>query len=155
MATKTWRFIALILAALAMGMHLAHVLELGPKLQWDAELYFPVQTTLYKLFGTIGPLIEIGALIFVSILAFLVRNRQPAFKLTLTSAVMIVLALIVWAVFVMPANAHIIPWLATQTIPVDWTRWRDQWQFAQAGIFVLHLIGFGALIRSVLVETSE
>ena len=82
MNKKTWTFTALLLAALAMGMHFAHVLELGPKLQWDAGLYLPVQTSLYKLFGSIGPVIEIGALIVISLLAFMIRNRQIAFKLT-------------------------------------------------------------------------
>jgi hypothetical protein len=55
MTRKSLTFTAILLAALAMGMHLAHVLELGPKLGWDITLYLPVQTSLYKLFGTIGP----------------------------------------------------------------------------------------------------
>jgi hypothetical protein len=37
--------------------------------------------------------------------------------------------------------------------PADWMRWRDQWQFAQAFIFVLHLAGFTALAASVSGDT--
>ncbi len=154
MTTKTWRFISLILAALAMGMHLAHALELPPKLGWDIELYLPVQTSLYKLFGSIGPVFEIGALISISILAYRLRDRNRIFKLTALSAGMIVLALVTWVLVVLPANGHINQW-QVDVFPPDWTRWRDQWQFGQAGIFVLHLIGFSALISSVIGEIPE
>lgn len=154
MTIKTWRFISLILAALAMGMHLAHALELPPKLQWDIELYLPVQTSLYKLFGSIGPVLEIGALIVISILAHRLRSRDRIFKLTALSAGMIVLALITWVLFVLPANGHITQW-QVDVFPPDWTRWRDQWQFGQAAIFILHLIGFSALISSIIGEIPE
>jgi hypothetical protein len=150
---RTWRFISLLLAALAMGMHLAHALELAPKLQWDAELYLPVQTSLYEWFGKIGPIFEVGALVLVSILTYRLRARRPAFQFTLVSAVSIVLALLVWVLFVLPANSQIMR-IDPGSIPADWSTWRDQWQFGQAGIFILHIIGFSSLIQSVLVETD-
>jgi hypothetical protein len=137
-----------------MGMHLAHALELAPKLQWDAELYIPVQTTLYEWFGRIGPIFEVGALILVSILAIRLGKGRPAFRFTLTSSITIVLALLVWVLFVLPANAQILQ-LQTANLPADWTHWRDQWQYGQAGIFFLHLIGSSSLIWSVILETNE
>ncbi len=154
MKIRTWRFISLLLAALAMGMHLAHALELTPKLQWTPELYFQVQTTLYEWFGRIGPIFEVGALICVSILAFRLGRGRPAFRFTLTSSITIVLALLVWVIFVLPANSHIFLFQAGN-LSSDWTRWRDQWQYGQAGIFLLHLIGFSSLIWSVIVETPN
>jgi hypothetical protein len=153
MTTKTWRFIALLLAALTMGMHFAHVLELQAKLQWGPELYLAVQTSLYGLFGSLGPVLEVGALIAVSILAYLVRHKRPVFIPTLASAVAIALALIVWLVVVMPANTQIGLWQASGVTPSDWTHWRDQWQFGQAAIFAIHLVGFSALLRSITMET--
>jgi len=153
MKIRVWRFASLLLAALAMGMHLAHVLELAPKLQWSAELYVPVQTTLYEWFGKIGPIFEVGALILVSILAYRLRGR-PAFSFTLASSVSIVLALLVWVLFVLPANSHIVQ-IDPASAPGDLGIWRDQWQFGQAGIFILHLIGFSSLIHSVLLETPD
>ena len=110
MKLKNLTFSALLLAALAMGMHFAHVLELAPKLQWDVPLYLPVQTSLYKWFGTIGPVLEIGALIVISILAYSLRGRGPVFTRTALSASMIELALITWALVVLPANGHIKQW---------------------------------------------
>jgi hypothetical protein len=151
---RTWRFISLLLAALAMGMHLAHALELAPKLQWDAALYVPVQTTLYEWFGKVGPIFEVGALISVSILAYQLRTRRPAFQFTLVSSVGIVLALLVWVLFVLPANSQIVQ-IDPASIPADWSTWRDQWQYGQAGIFILHLVGFSSLSWSVIRETKE
>ena len=151
MKLKNLTFTALLLAALAMGMHFAHVLELAPKLQWDVPLYLPVQTSLYKWFSTIGPVLEIGALIAISILAYSLRGHGPVFTRTALSAGMIALALLTWALVVLPANGHINQW-QVDVFPPDWTRWRDQWQFGQAGIFVLHLIGFSSLLLSVIPE---
>jgi hypothetical protein len=88
-------------------------------------------------------------------LAYLLRSRQPAFGHTLISAGAIVLSLGVWLVFVREANGHISAWHASQVIPSDWMCWRDQWQYAQTAIFGLHLIGFSALLRSILLETPE
>jgi hypothetical protein len=154
MKTRTLRFVSLLLAALAMGMHLAHALELAPKLQWDAGLYLPVQTSLYEWFGKIGPIFEVGALISISILAYLLGKNRPAFRFTLTSSISIVLALLVWVLFVLPANAQILQ-MQQVSPPADWTYWRDQWQYGQAGIFLLHLIGFSSLIWSILIETPN
>jgi hypothetical protein len=154
MKLKNLTFSAILLAALAMGMHLAHVLELPAKLQLDITLYLPVQTNLYKLFGTIGPVLEIGALIAISILAYRLRGRGPVFTRTAFSAGMIVLALLTWVLVVLPANGHISQW-QVDVFPDNWTRWRDQWQFGQAGIFFLHLIGFSSLLLSVIPEDQS
>lgn len=154
MKRRNLTFSAILLAALAMGMHFAHVLELAPKLEWDIVLYLPVQTSLYKLFGSIGPVLEVGALIVISLLAYRLRGQGRIFNLTAFSAGMILLALITWVLFVLPANGHITQW-QVDVFPDDWTRWRDQWQFGQAGIFFLHLIGFSALISSAIGEIPE
>lgn len=155
MSLKSLRLLAVLLAALAMGMHLAHALELWPKRQWPPELYLAVQSSLYKLFGTIGPVLEVGGLVAVSVLGWRVRERGAAARLTFASAGAIALALLTWAAFVLPANMHLGAWQATGTMPADWMRWRDQWQFAQAFIFVLHLCGFSMLVWSIAGEPPE
>lgn len=150
---KSLRMFALVLAALAMGMHLAHALELLPKRQWAPELYLAVQSTLYRLFGIIGPALEIGALLAVLYLGLRLRRQGAASRLVFSSAAAISLALLVWAMAVLPANMQLAAWQASGTAPADWMRWRDQWQFTQAFIFVLHLAGFTALAASVSGDT--
>lgn len=154
MSIKSLRLVTIILAALAMGMHLAHALELPPKLAWEPDLYLAVQVSLYRLFGTLGPFLEIGALLGAALLTARLRQR-PAFPFTLASAVAILLSLVVWLLFVLPANGQINAWAATQVAPADWMRWRAQWQIAQAASFGIHLLGFTALVYSVIRETGD
>lgn len=154
MSIKTLRLLTIVLAALAMGMHLAHALELPPKLAWEPDLYLTVQMSLYRLFGTLGPIFELGALLGTALLASRLRHR-PAFPLTLASSVAILLSLTVWLLFVLPANGQINAWASTQVAPPDWMRWRAQWQIAQAASFGIHLLGFTALVYSVVKETGE
>jgi hypothetical protein len=152
MSLKFLRIFATVLAALAMGMHLAHALELHPKRQWAPELYIAVQSTLYRLFAVIGPVLEVGALVAVVVLCFKVRRLPVVRMLTLASAAAIGLALGVWGVAVLPAHTQLSAWIASGSVPADWERWRDQWQFAQAAIFGLHLVGFTALVASATAD---
>ena len=144
------RVVCLLFAALAMGMHLAHALELEPKFQWAPDLYLPVQTSLYRWFGIIGPVLELIALLSIATLTVLTRREPAQLRLLAVSVAMLVLGLVVWLTVVMPANAGIDAWALSRTAPPDWMRVRAQWQYGQAGIFVLHLIGFCALALSVV-----
>ena len=46
-----WRFITIVLSALALTMTSAHVLELPQKMTYTAEMYAAVNTTLYRYFA--------------------------------------------------------------------------------------------------------
>ena len=54
MFLKTWRCITIVLTALALTMESAHVLELPQKMQYDAQMYAAVNTTLYRYFAIVG-----------------------------------------------------------------------------------------------------
>jgi hypothetical protein len=155
MFLRTWRFITLILAALDMGMAFCHALELPAKMNYPPSLYVAVQHTLYQAFGTIpGASVEIGAILSAVVLVFLVRKRRPAFQLTLAGALLLSVAFfVVWIMFVAPVNAEIAKW-TVESVPPDWTRWRDQWEYSHATRFVLQLIGFGTLVLGLLLEIS-
>lgn len=155
MTLKSWNFITLLLAALTMGLTFAHALEALPKLRWDAGLYLSVQSNLYYLFGRVGAAVELGAIIAAFALAFAVRHQRGAFRWTSAGALIFSLSLGVWVLFVAPVNAEIGAWQQAGVVPPDWKHWRNQWEAAQAASFVLHLLGFGALLRSVLLETPS
>jgi hypothetical protein len=155
MSLKGLRFIVLIFAALTVGMRFAHVLELPPKLAWDdAELYLSVQTSLYQLFAIVGPIVDIGAVLSSFALAYMLRGR-PAFRYTIAGAVSLTITLIVWLLVIAPATPHFTEWTTTGVIPTDWMMWRSQWQFGQAGGFVLDVIGFCLLLISVMRDTPD
>jgi hypothetical protein len=154
MRTKVLRFVALVLAALTVGMKLAHVLELYPKLQWGPELYYPVQTSLYRVFAVVGPIVDVGAIASIAVLAGWLRKR-PAFGYTLAAGCSMIVSLILWAVIVAPANGHIQEWTSTHAVAADWARWRAAWQYGQSGSFAFDLTGFCLLLISVLKETPN
>ena len=79
MFLRVWRFITLLLAALALTMASAHVLELPQKMRYDAPMYSAVNTTLYRYFAIIGGVYQVGAIVSAAVLVFLVRKRWPSF----------------------------------------------------------------------------
>jgi Anthrone oxygenase len=157
MLVKAWRFITIILASLSMAMAFCHLLEMPPRLGWDASLWVGATVTgnVFRLFGTVGAVIETGAWIAAVVLAFLLRRHGPtAFRLTVAGAVLFVSAFVAWWVFVFPVNTEIANW-TVETVPADWTEWRAQWEYAHAARAVLQLLGLGALVLSVVVETPS
>lgn len=92
MFLRTWRFIALIFAALLMGTSFCHVLEMPAKMNVSGSLWMTFQHTLYHAFATLGGVVEIGTIVTVITLSFLVRRRRPALYLTLLGAICVTLA---------------------------------------------------------------
>jgi hypothetical protein len=150
MMVRIWRLATIMLAALDMGMAWCHVLELPAKMRYDGPQWTRVQQTLYRSFGTegVGAWIEPGAVLAAVVLAFLVRSRRPASGLTLAGTGFLAAALGAWFAFVAPMNAEVATW-TPETVPPEWTRTRNQWEYAHAARFVLQLVGFGALLASV------
>ncbi|MGH3801208.1 MAG: hypothetical protein ACRDTD_13925 [Pseudonocardiaceae bacterium] len=151
---RAWRFITLLLAALGLTLGAAHVLELPPKMQYDGEMYAAVTSTLYRLFGSVGAIIQMGAMLTAIVLTFMVRG-SPAFRLTLLGALGLVLSLVLWGALVAPVNAE---WLrvmesAPASVAEAYLRLRSRWEYGHVAAFAAWLIGFGLLVSSVLVET--
>lgn len=156
MLIKTFRFAAIMLAAFSLCLSMTHLLELPQRMKFDQQLWVRVTVfeNLYALFGSIGAVFEIGAILTAIVLIFLVRGRGTTFYWTLGGALFLVAAFISWILFVNSANAELTRWL-TNPVPPDWTRTRDQWEYAHAVNAFIKIVGLGLLVISVLVETSE
>lgn len=151
MILHAWSFITISLAALLMGCTFGHVLEMPAKLKMDAPFWMTVQQRLYRAFAPVGS-IEIAAILAAAVLAFLVRGEPRVFYMTLGAAISLAGAFfVVWLMFTNTVNTEVRKW-KPQAIPRDWKHWRMQWEFSHAGRFVLQLIGFGALLLSVLMR---
>jgi hypothetical protein len=157
MVLRVWRFITCILAALALTMESAHVLELPQKLRYDAPMYAAVNTTLYRYFAIVGGIYQISAIVAAVVLAVLVRQRRPAFGWTLTGALCLLLAFGLWLTVVAPVNSEVAAALgaAPASVPAVWMRLRYRWEYGHAAGFVVQLSGLCALVLSVLVETPK
>jgi hypothetical protein len=151
------RFVALWLAALTLDMGFCHLMQLPARMGWDQYLWVgsTVQGGLYSLFGSIGAVIDVAAVIALALLAYLVRERRrPGFRLALAAAILFALALVLWWVLVYPVNVELAKWV-NGPVPADWTDYRTRWEWGHAIISVLELAGFAALVASVLADTGR
>jgi anthrone oxygenase-like protein len=157
MLLKVIRFVAVMLAALTLGMGFCHLMQLPARMGWDQYLWVgsTVQGGLYNTFGSVGALINVAAVIALGILAYFVReHRRPGFRLALVAALLFALALILWWVLVYPVNVELAKWV-NGPVPSDWTDYRSRWEWGHAVISLLELAGFAALIASVLADTGR
>ncbi len=154
MFLRSWRFLTVILTALALTMSSAHMLELPAKMGYDAGLYTAVNNTLYTEFGVVGRIYMSGSIIAVAVLLILVRRRRGAFRWTLAATAALALGLVSRLVLVAPVNEEITNAVqhAPGTVPVLWMALRDRWEYGHATGFILQLVGLSALVVSLLVE---
>ncbi|HEY1286996.1 MAG TPA: hypothetical protein VGF58_01620 [Burkholderiales bacterium] len=144
-----------MLAALALTMESAHVLELPQKMQYDAPMYTAVNGTLYRYFAIVGGVYQIGSIVAAWLLVWLVRRRQPSFGWTLTGALLLLTAFGIWLAVVAPVNREVSETLrsAPESVPALWMHLRARWEYGHALGFFAQLVGLCALVISVLVET--
>jgi hypothetical protein len=151
MLVKIWRLVTIMFTALSMGTALCHFLEMPAKITYEGALWLTLLQTLYPpAFGTIGAFFEVGAVVTAVVLAFLVR-RRPGFVWTLLGALCLVVAHAAFWIWVAPVNATMSP-LTPETLPADWMRLRNQWEYTHAARAVLQIVALGALVFSILVE---
>ena len=157
MHTRLLKLAAVLLAALSLTMESAHVLELPQKLQYGAEMYSAVNTTLYRYFAYVGGVYQIGAMLAVLALAWALRGQVPAFKWTAAAAACQVLAFGAWLMVVAPVNGEIANALhsAPESVPQMWMQLRARWEGGHALGFILQLIGLAALVWSLVAETRS
>ena len=157
MLLKGTRFVAIILAALTLGLGFCHLMQLPSRLGWDQYLWVgsTVQGGLYEAFGTIGALVSIGTVIALALVAHFVReHHRPGFRLVVAAAILFGLAIVIWWVVVYPVNVELAKWV-NGPVPADWTSYRARWEWGHAAISLVELVGFGALVASVLADTPR
>jgi hypothetical protein len=156
---KILAFLTLVIAALALGAPLAHVLEMPVRRTYDPALYVTVTHTLYRYFGIVGGMIEVTAVVTAILWAYRsVRTRtwpSSARRWAVTGAACLGLAHALFWLLVDPVNRQFAVWTPA-AVPPDWTRLRDQWEFTHSARAGLFLLGFSALLASVLaVQTRD
>jgi hypothetical protein len=157
MLLRVWRFATVMLAGLTLTMTSAHVLELPQKMQYDAQMYSAVNTTLYRYFAVVGGAYAVSSILAAFVLAFLLRRRRQPFRLTLAGAICLLLAFGSWLILVAPVNNEIAQALATapENVPLLWMQLRERWEYGHALGFIITLTGFGLLVFSLLIEIPE
>ena len=138
-------------------MESAHLLELPQKLHYDPQMYAAVNGTLYRYFAVIGGVYQLGSIAAALALTYVVRRRGPSFGWTLAGALCLSIAFGIWLAVVAPVNQQAAVTMrdAPDALPVMWGALRHRWEYGHVAGFVAQLIGFCALVCSVLVETPQ
>jgi hypothetical protein len=140
-----------MLTALSLSAAFAHLLEMPAKLTYDSALWLNLLQTLYPTYGKVSGVCEIGAVVMSLVLVVAIRKRPKAFRWTLLGASCLAVTHAIFWIWVAPVNAALVP-LTPETLPSDWARLRDQWEFAHASRAILQIIALGAFVASILVE---
>jgi hypothetical protein len=150
-----FRLLAVLLAALSLGMSFAHVLEMPPRLRWAPELWMATTNFggLYWLFGRVGGVIDVGAIAAAFILAYALRRERRAFRFSLSGALLLAAGLGLWAALVAPANAVMAGWVPA-TLPADFAAVRDRWEGGHTVVAIAKLAGFASLVLGLLLDGS-
>ena len=127
------------------------MLELPQKMQYDAQFYSAVNTTMYHHFAVVGGVFQVGSIVAAFVLAFLVRKRRPSFGWTLAGALCLLLAFGIWLAVVAPVNSEVAEAMqsAPESVPTVWMRLRTRWEYGHVAGFVVQLVGLCALVLYV------
>jgi len=153
MLIRTLQFITILLSALSMSMATAHLLEMPPRLEWHARLWIETTVTgdLFRLYGSIGAIVETLSWIAALGLAFALRRDSNSFKFAGAGAALLLVAYILWWLFVFPANQQHSTW-TPDAYPADWASWRAQWEYAHVARAILIILGFCSLLLTPILR---
>ena len=130
----------------------SHLLQLVPRMHYDAGLYLATQRTLFEYYGSVGAVIEGSAIVAAGFLVLLARERRPALWLTGGAALCLVVATLIWFRWTNPADLALVRAAAP---PADWMRLRAVWETTQAIRAVLDVTALVLLAVSVVWETPD
>src|SRR5688572_6169600 len=128
------RFAVTMLAALSLSVAAGTLLQLPARQAWDQYLWIgaTAQGAFFGLSGSLGVLLQIAALIGLSVLALLLRRTNAqGYALVFAAALLFAAGLIVWWLTVYPANVELAKWV-NGPVPDDWMHWRTSWEGGQA-----------------------
>jgi hypothetical protein len=154
MFLKSLRFLSIYLTALTMSLTFCHLLELRPKMRYEEGMYLAVQHSLYRYFAPVGAFAEVGAVLCLIVLSFVVLKRKRTFFLTFIATLCIAAGLGVWVIAVSPANVVMAEW-SNVPLPANWIEVRKHWEYGHAVSAILDLVGFSALLGSVIFESTR
>jgi hypothetical protein len=136
-------FIAIVLAAVGMGLSLAHALELPGKRRLGRDAYFAVQTIYYPGFTIGGAFGEPLAIVACLVTALFTTPLSPLFWLILAALVCLLFEHALYWLLTHPVNKV---WLQEQSLRgagaaffasggpspsvQSWTTLRDRWEFS-------------------------
>jgi hypothetical protein len=144
MALDLTRSFAILLMALACGVSFSHLLQRRPKATLPGPVFLTVQQVLLRNYGAAVGTIETGALLLTVLLVFRVRTMPTALSLAAVACVCVAAMITVWAAWINSINKTVNAWTA-DSMPPNWSEFRDRWHRLHEIRLALALIGLSAL----------
>lgn len=150
MPIKPLQFAAIVLVALYAVPGGAHLMELPNKIALDRDAYFTVQQ-IYRGWALFG-IVLVAGLIATSLLALRSRSQPKAYAFAAAGFGLLLLSLISFFVFVLPANQATQNWTV---MPADWETLRARWEYAHAANATVVFAALLAVTVSALAWREE
>ncbi len=145
MLRKVVRFFSAMLTALMLGAGLAHLYALPNKIRLPREEYLIVQK-IYAGWSWLG-IILVGALVCTLVAAAMLYNRPKALLFTVAALLFLGASLVVFFQYTDPVNQETANWT---TLPANWEKLRNQWEYSYAVNAGLYLGAMSVLVISML-----
>ena len=150
MALRMVQFLALLLTALALVPAGAHLFELPHKISLPRDAYLTVQS-IYAGWAWFG-IIDLAALILNVVLAIKLRGQRLAFSFAVAAALCFVVFFAIFFTWTFPTNQATANWT---TLPDDWSRLRQEWEFSHAVNAVVMLIALCSVTLTVITAHQD
>jgi hypothetical protein len=149
------RWLALLVAFCACLAPMAHLMELPNKLQLEGPLWLAVQQHLYNGWGPlIGAPTEIGGVVISAALVAIYGQNRPAMLLYGLATIAYCAMLLSFFLLNKPVNDALNQW-TPQTLPVDWARYRLQWEIGHAVAALLAVAAFAPCSAKGMVQGAS
>lgn len=142
---KVVQFLALVFAALALAPAVAHLASLPNKIDLAQTDYF-ISQNVYRGWALFGVAL-IGALLSELALVIALRAQRTPLLCAGFALLCQIGTLAIFFAFTFPTNKATDNWTS---IPANWEQLRRQWEISHAVNAVIALVGFCALVLSVL-----
>lgn|SRR5579885_1844746 len=137
MTLRVLSFFALVFTAVALIPVGAHLFALPNKIGMAQQPYFIAQSVYYG-WALLG-LVLVPAVLIDAGLAMMLRCEGLAFKLAAAGSLCMAATLVIFFIWVYPANVATQNWTA---VPADWQVLRWQWEWGHAIDAVLTFVAF-------------
>jgi hypothetical protein len=150
MSLRVVQFLAALLTALAFVPAGAHLFELPNKVDLPRDAYLTVQS-IYAGWAWFG-IVDLAALIMNVVLAVKLRRQRPAVYFATAAALCFVMFFAIFFTWTFPANQATANWT---TLPDDWSRLRQEWEFSHAVNAVVMLIALCSVTLAVITAHQD
>jgi hypothetical protein len=140
------QFFSVFLRGLVTGISCSHFLQRGPKKTLQPAQFLAVQQVLLRNYGPAVGGLELGAFVATLAMAIVGWNQATVRTLAILASACVLAMVIIWAVWINPTVNSWTP----ESIPSEWTEFRDRWHALHAVRLILSAIGFTAVITASL-----